>query len=47
MRTYDALPDTVLGDAGDVSREFLKLGVRDYRCTAIQVNLCIAALSGT
>ena len=31
MRSWDALPEVFLGRAGQLTEEFIKLGLRDYR----------------
>jgi hypothetical protein len=38
MRSWDALPDVFLGPAGQVTEEFGKLGLRDYRGAARYLN---------
>lgn len=38
MRSWDVLPDNPLASAGEVSAEFLLLGMRDYRAAARFIN---------
>jgi hypothetical protein len=38
MRSWDVLPDNPLARAGEVSAEFLRLGMRDYRAAARFIN---------
>ncbi|MGO9450098.1 MAG: hypothetical protein ACLQDV_03470 [Candidatus Binataceae bacterium] len=38
MHSWDALPDEILEPAGDVTRAFLRIGVRDYRAAARHLN---------
>jgi hypothetical protein len=38
MRSWDALPDILLGPAGRVTEEFIKLRLRDYRGAARYLN---------